>query len=250
MPHQARKKSESGFYHVVPKGIADQLVFQDDADRKLYLELLAEAKEEHHLLLHAYVLMSNHTHLLIEDPKNELADAMKFVHERYAMHYAEKIGRTGGIFRKPYWSEPVDTDNHLICAVRYIHANPAAAGICAASAYDYSSAKDYLGREGITDTQMVLEMLGGREGFIDWSQAAKSTFHAFPGSRLTGHLSDSEATTICQAILQRSNTSLAGVPSAERVEMVKLLYERGLGVSQIARATGLGRRTVQRDLAR
>ena len=250
MPHQARKKSETGFYHVVPKGIADQLIFQDGADRELYLKLLAEAKEEYQIILHAYVLMSNHTHLLVQDPNDALGDAMKYVHERYGMYYSGKIGRTGGIFRKPYWSEAIGTDAHFLCAVRYIHANPAAAGICAASSYDYSSAKDYLGRKGIADTGMALDMLGGREGFIEWSQSAKSTFHAFPGSKLTGHLSDSEALVICQAIMRCANTSLVGASADERAMTVRMLNERGLNVSQMARITGLGRSTVQRDLRR
>ena len=65
MPHRARVLSESGFYHVVPKGIADQIIFSDDDDRNAYLTHLAKANRDYGLLIHAYCLMSNHVHLAI-----------------------------------------------------------------------------------------------------------------------------------------------------------------------------------------
>ncbi len=247
MPHSARKKSESGYYHVVPKGIADQIIFEDDEDRALYVELLRKAKAETGIRLHAYCLMSNHTHLVIEDEHDRLAEAMKYLHERYAMHYAEKIGRTGGIFRKPYWSEPIDTDGYLLCAVRYTHANPAAAGICPASVYEWSSARDYLGRAGgIADTSMVLEMLGGKDGFIEFSKMSNATAFPFPGSRLKAHLSDDEAVRIAREVLGRDNINLAKASPEERGAALQLLAERGFTTRQVSRICGLGKSTVAR----
>ena len=251
MPHGARRQSESGYYHVVPKGIADQIIFEDDGDRRRYIDLLGQARDAGKVLVHAYCLMSNHVHLILEDPKGDgLAAAMKFLHERYAMYLAGKIGRTGGIFRKPYWSEPIGTDGHLLCAVRYVHANPAAAGICPASTYEWSSARDYLGREGITHTETVLDMVDGREGFIEWSRAANYTANPFPGSKLSGHLTDDEAITIARAVLERNDLNLASVPKERREGDVNLLSDRGFTIAQIARITGLGRRSIEVALGR
>lgn len=241
MPKAARVKSASGYYHVVPKGIADQLIFENDLDRNMYLELLRKAKVETGVKLHAYCLMSNHVHLVVEDEHDKLSEFMKYVTERYAMYYAQQIGRTGGIFRKPFWSEPIESDEYLLCAVRYVHANPAAAGICPASQYEWSSAKDYLGRETeITDTGTVLDMLGGRDGFVEFSKASNATACPFPGSRLTNHLSDDEALAIAKAVLGDTSVNLAacdrGVQSAGIVE----LFQRGFSVPQITRITGVG----------
>ena len=241
MPKAARVKSASGYYHVVPKGIADQLIFEDDLDRSMYLELLRKAKTEVGIKLHAYCLMSNHVHLVVEDEHDMLSEFMKYVTERYAMYYAKQIGRTGGVFRKPFWSEPIESDEHLLSAVRYVHANPAAAGICPASAYEWSSAKDYLGRETeITDTETVLDMLGGRDGFIEFSKPSHTTATPFPGSSLTNHLSDDEALAIAKAVLGDTGINLSacdrGVQSAGIVE----LFQRGFSVPQIARITGVG----------
>lgn len=248
MPHSARKMGESGFYHVVPKGIADQLIFMDDGDRRLYTELLREAKEETGVRLHAYCLMSNHVHLIVEDRDgNKLSAAMKYLHERYAMHFAEKVNRTGGIFRRPFWSEPIESESYLLCAVRYVHANPAVAGICPASAYVWSSAKDYLGRaDGITDTETVLSILGGRKGFIAFSNMANATATAFPGSKLREHVSDEEAVRLARYILDTDDLNLASRDFEERREASKLLVERGLTAKQVARICGISLSTIRR----
>ncbi|MDO4404606.1 MAG: transposase [Atopobiaceae bacterium] len=248
MPHGARKRSKSGYYHIVPKGIADQIIFENDADRELYVRLLYEAMRQGNLLLHAYVLMSNHTHLIVEDTGAGIADAMKYLHERYGTHFAEKTGRTGGILRRPYWSEPIETNNHLLCAVRYVHANPSAAGICPASAYAWSSAKDYLGRDGIAYTETVLDMLGGRNGFIEWSKASNGTAVPFSGSKLTAHLSDSEALEIARGIMQCNDTNLAKIDEEKRDEIVVNLHERGFSNRQITRITGVGPYVIKRIL--
>ena len=174
MTHGARRRSTSGFYHVVPKGRGDQVIFEDDDDRKLYRYLLADAKRNYGIRIHSYCLMSNHAHLVIEDDNALMSTFMKSVHEQYGSYFADKTGRAGGIFTRPYWSEPIETDAYLLDAVRYVHANPATAGICRASAYEWSSAKDYLGREGLADTEMVLSMLGGRDGFVAFSRQVSS----------------------------------------------------------------------------
>lgn len=246
MPHRARQRSDSGYYHVVPKGIGDQVIFEDDGDRSLYVRLLAEAKRETGVRLHAYCLMSNHTHLVVEDPHDALSDAMKYVHERYAMWYAEKIGRTGGILRKPFWSEPIESDEYLLCAVRYAHANPANALICKASAYEWSSAKDYLGRTGIADTDMVLDMLGGRKGFIEFSQPENLTLLPFPTSKLANHESDDEMLQIARSVLGEDPRRLITHDKETRDRGIALLASRGFARNQIMRLTGAGRRTVER----
>jgi REP element-mobilizing transposase RayT len=250
MPHRARTRSGSGFYHVVPKGIGDQIIFEDDDDRTLYVQLLAEAKRETGIKLHAYCLMSNHTHLVVQGPHDTMSAAMKYVHERYAKWYAEKIGRTGGILRKPFWSEPIEKDEYLLCAVRYVHANPANALICKAAAYEWSSAKDYLGRVGIADTSMVLDMLGGRKGFIEFSQPKNSTLLPFPKSRLSNHESDDEMLQIARVVLGENPHLLITHDKATRDRGIALLASRGFARNQIMRLTGAGRRTVERCMAR
>lgn len=247
MPHTTRKKSTSGYHHVVPKGLGDQILFENDDKRSEYLCELSEAKSEYGIVLHAYCLMSNHVHLIVEDPQDNLSNAMKFVHERYAMSLSAHTGRKGGVFRRPFWSEPIETDEYLLCAVRYVHANPAAAGICAASDYEWSSARQYLGKaEGVADTDNVLNMLGGVPGFIEFSQQANSTALAFPSSKLSKHLTDDEYMRIATSIAGDTVRTLKTVQVATRASVVKTLRTRGFSVAVISRLTGLGRSEIER----
>ncbi len=245
MPRVPRKKSESGYYHVVPKGIAGQTVFGDDQDRMLYLKWLSEAKAETGFVLHSYCLMGNHVHLAIEDPSCRLSEAMKYVHERYGMYFSEKIGRHDGIFRRPFWSEPIEDDGRLLCTVRYIHANPAAAGICRASAWPWSSVGDYLGKDdlanggpaipGLAETSVALDLLGGRKGFVEWSLPEKSTALPFFDSGLRNHLTDDEAIRVAFVVLGHDPRKGCTIDEA------KLLLSRGFSIPQVERITGITR---------
>ena len=118
MPHQARRISESGYYHIVPKGINGQDIFERDADRQLYLTLLAKAAKEAGVVILAYCLMSNHVHIVLNDPQRHMSDFVKYVHERYGTKYCRQYGREGGVFGKKFWSEPIEKDSYLLCAVR------------------------------------------------------------------------------------------------------------------------------------
>ncbi|MDO4797244.1 MAG: transposase [Coriobacteriales bacterium] len=241
MPHQARRRSGSGYYHVVSKGINGQDIFECDADRRMYRSLLGKAREVTGVLILAYCLMSNHVHLVLDDPQQHVSDFVKYVHERYGAAYCRQYDRVGGIFVKKFWSEPIETDSHLLCAVRYVHANPANAGICKAAAYEWSSAKDYLGRKGFCDTNMVLDMCGGVEGFVRFSQPCNATFLPFPGSKLLNHLSDEEARSIATDILGHNPSLLASKQKEERNRGISLLRERGFPVKLIVRLTGIGK---------
>lgn len=245
MPHQARKKSGTGYYHVVPKGMHDQILFSSDADRQNYVDLLGKAKIENGILIHAYCLMDNHVHLVVEDTQDQLASFVKQVHEHYGMYFANKTGRQGGIFQRRYWSEPIDKESHLLSAVRYVHANPAVAGICPASIYEWSSAKDYLGRDGISDARTVLDMCGGLDGFIDFSRSSNWTAVPFPGSRLKRHLTDSEAAAIARTVLGTDGLLLGSEDAASRKQKLMTLYAQGFTISQLVRLTGLGRKEIE-----
>ena len=82
MTHKPRQQSESGFYHVVTKGDGAQIVFESDRDRIRYLQKLADACDDFGTIIHAYCLMSNHVHLLVQDPKQNLGYFMKQLNYR------------------------------------------------------------------------------------------------------------------------------------------------------------------------
>ena len=258
----ARKLGESGFYHVVSKGEADQLLFFNNGDRQHYVDLLASARDEFSLHLHSYCIMSNHVHLLVEEGESDVPEgsvpgvgtqsmrhlslAMKQLNERYAEHFKRSTGRTGHVFKNRFWSEPIEDEAYLLCCMRYIHANPAAAKICKASAYSWSSVRDYLGRDGITDTDLLLDMCDGRKGFINFSRDEPPTARPFPGSRLAGHLTPEEQRWVAEQVVGESFENLSKQDPATRDEVLEKLLECGLSNTEVASLTGLSLSTVYR----
>ena len=86
---------QGGWYHVTSRGNERRAVFRDDADRRHFLELLAQWTERFAVRLHAYVLMDNHYHLLVETPHANLSAAMQWLQVSYTVWFNRRHGRAG-----------------------------------------------------------------------------------------------------------------------------------------------------------
>ena len=111
MPRNARKKSATGVYHVVTRGIGKQLLFEDDNDYYYFLRIMYKYKIEQGSKIYCYCLMDNHVHLLIYDSNGSIDQVMKKVghvrnDERAALLYhlahtaVEELGGTGSVLHK------------------------------------------------------------------------------------------------------------------------------------------------------
>ena len=158
MPRMARKISCSGFYHVMIRGVNKQIIFNNDNDRKNFLHLLTYYKAKLNCIIHAYCLMDNHVHLLIEDNEGNLAELMKNITSVYAGEFNKKYKRVGHLFQDRYRSECVEDDNYLLRLVRYIHRNPEKAGICNTEEYKWSSYSEYIYGEKIIKKDFILKI--------------------------------------------------------------------------------------------
>ena len=250
VPHTQRKRGESGFYHVVCKGDGGQIVFESDADRLRYLKELEAATDDFKVEVHAYCLMDNHVHLLLRDLNEELAFFMKQINERYAMYYAKTTGRVGHVFQSRYWSEPIDSDEYYLAALRYIHANPEPPRMCKASEYEWSSYGAYTRVQSFVKTELALSLLSGVKAFEVFHADAGKYAKPFPKSKLTAHLSSDEQLNVAVSVLGRDTlNSLKGLKSQERRQHIERLAQAGLSGAEIARLTGIGRSSIMRDLS-
>jgi REP element-mobilizing transposase RayT len=257
MPHMKRKRSSTGFYHVVTKGDGNQIIFEDDRDKRRYLGLFADAMNDNGVNVHAYVLMDNHTHALLEDPSltiDPLSAAMKQLNERYAGYFCTKTGRVGHVFQGRFWSEPVEKEAQLLQVMRYIHANPEVAGMCPAAEYPWSSMGAYLGKEEqvpLTHTDMLLDMLGGREGFVRFSVDGSTWLAPYRGSLLSAHHDDGSLNRVAIELLGWEElANLKTMSMVERLPHIAKLVQHGFSAAQICRVTGLGRATIDRLIVR
>ncbi len=106
------------------RGLDRQTIFWDDRDRIRFLELLGKAVERYGVRLHAYVLMTNHFHLLLETPSANLAACMQWLKQSYSMWFNVRHGRVGPLFQGRYRSVPVEDAGWVFELSLYIHLNP------------------------------------------------------------------------------------------------------------------------------
>lgn len=124
MPRPLRLQLPDAFYHVMNRGLAKKDIFYNDKSREIFLEILADACEKFGISVHAYCLMSNHYHLLVQTPNGNLAKFMQHLSGIYTRRYNKFMGIDGPLFRGRFKSVLVSKDSYLLNLSRYIHRNP------------------------------------------------------------------------------------------------------------------------------
>ena len=141
MPRRARIVAGGYPMHVILRGIDRTAIFFDDSDYRLFLDYLSGAADVESVGVHAYVLMTNHVHLLMtaEDAAG-IPQVMKRLGQRYVQHINRRYQRTGGLFEGRFRSSLIEADGYLLACQRYIELNPVRAGMVEAPAdYRWSS---------------------------------------------------------------------------------------------------------------
>lgn len=135
-------------HHVILRGNNRQDIFVDGRDRERMLALLQEHAEREGVDIHAYVLMSNHLHLLLTPQQDgALPRLMQSVGRAYVLYFNKRHGRTGTLWEGRYRSTLIETERYLLSCMVYIDLNPVRAGMVADPAdHAWSSHAHYLGR--------------------------------------------------------------------------------------------------------
>ena len=175
MPRQLRHDVEGGWYHITTRGMFRKEIFENDRDREHFMELLALMVERYCVVLHAYVLMDNHYHLLIETPEANASRALQWLNLSYAAWFNAKHGRSGPVFQARFKSIPVDGEGSwaLTCSV-YIHLNPVRIRSLGQGKDDRAREKAGFMQEGPTAEQVKARLAVLRNH--PWS-----SYHAYAG---------------------------------------------------------------------
>lgn len=129
MARPLRIEYAGAFYHITARGNAGQDIFLDDADRRLFLTILAGVVEEYQWVCYAYCCMSNHYHMLIETRHPNLSAGMRQLNGVYTQSFNRRHDRTGHILQGRFKSILVKKESHLLELCRYIVLNPVRAGM-------------------------------------------------------------------------------------------------------------------------
>ncbi len=167
MARKRRILREGMMYHVMGRGNERKRIFESDEDREMFLEVLSEGLVRYEAICHAWCLMGNHYHLMIETVLPNLSELMRWIGTTYTVRYNRKRGRVGHLFQGRYHAEVVDKESYTKRLILYIHMNPVrkkrgvkkdqkvyVGGLEELREYEWSSHLGYLG-----------EKMREREGF-------------------------------------------------------------------------------------
>ena len=140
MARQLRLEFPGGVYHVTSRGDGREDIYLCDADKKTFLLILGVACERFRWYCHAYCLMDNHYHLLIETPLGNLSKGMHYINGVYTQKFNKNHKRVGHVFQGRYKAILVEKDSYLLELARYVVLNPVRASMVShASEWVWSS---------------------------------------------------------------------------------------------------------------
>jgi REP element-mobilizing transposase RayT len=235
------------------RGVNKQLIFKDIEDYAKYTEALRNYKAICKFELHAYCIMPNHIHLLIEEGDIKIPNILQRIGAHYVYWYNKKYSRVGHLFQGRYRSEAVEDELYLKTVIRYIHQNPVKAGIVSrCEDYEWSSYPKIRTRGqtpmcehwGLTplisklfsnDNSKVLER------FIKFHEKLE-TKKCLDIDNIENRLTDKEASEIIKELCKINNCrELNQGNKNTRYKIVKELLKLGLSMRQIIRITGISR---------
>ena len=252
MTYPVRNQSESGFYHVICRGVGRQIIFEDDDDRTWFLRLLASGVKHTNTELYAWCLMDNHVHLLLAGTLDTISALMRDVLSMYAIGFNSRYGREGHLFQGRYLSEPIESEGHLLAAVRYIHQNPKKAGMAPMETYRWSSYGEYVygvppkGAQVLADTSLLLNMFGSIEQFAAFHSAESGDHFLEPDDSKINADGKRALRIAIEELGEEGLLSVKSLPKEKRNEALARLRAQGLSLRQIERLTGVSRSQISR----
>ena len=246
MARTLRLEFPGAIYHVTSRGNGRRKIYRDDEDRATFLATLAWVVERFGWACHAYCMMDNHFHLLIETPEANLARGMRQLNGVYTQRYNRRHRNAGHLFQGRYKAILVERDSYLLELARYIVLNPVRAKMVGSpEKYLWSSYRSTLGMEpappGLT-TDWVLGQ------FAKTKPAARKRYAAFvhngvgqpsPWDRVKGQvLLGSEAFIEDMAQLIGKNKAVTEIPKRQRLLHRKAIKEMLAGVKSKAERNG------------
>lgn len=245
MPRQPRRKSETGIYHIMLRGMNKQTIFEDEQDKIKFTSILKRYKGLCNYQLFAYCLMDNHIHLLLK-VESEPGEIIKRLASSYVYWYNWRHKRIGHLFHDRFRSEPVETDQYFLTVLRYIHQNPVKGGLCKQIAeYKYSSYSDYLCTSNLVDTDFCFDILDSKQ-FVQFNnEYTDETCLDISDARF--RLTDEEAQMIINTVCNINDISdFKKIEKKQRDQFLKKCTDNGISIRQLSKLTGLGISTIRR----
>lgn len=147
MARPLRIQFSGAFYHVTARGNEKKRIYFSNADYDKFKYYVDKARDKYAFVLHCYILMINHYHLVLETPSANLNSIMHYINSSYTNYVNRKMKRSGHLFQGRYKAILIDQDIYLLELSRYIHLNPVRAGMVQRPEdYPHSSYGSFIGK--------------------------------------------------------------------------------------------------------
>ena len=249
MSRTGRKKSLTGIYHIMLRGVDRRIIFADDEDCERFLKVLQIIKIKADFKLYAYCLMGNHFHLLIKEGEEAIDRIFRRLGASYVHYYNRKYDLHGHLFQDRFQSECVETDAYFLDVFRYICQNPVKAGLCE-KPIDYR----WLGCAEVTEGNLLVD---GIADFTDMRRKDLIEFINTPCRKEhledTGvkRLTDKEAIKIiCDRCKCEYAQEIGGWTPQQRETVIRKAIGSKVSIRQLSRLTGISKAVIERVLKR
>ncbi len=198
MARPLRIEYAGAVYHVTSRGNGKKPVFKDEIDRDTFLRTLQHVNKRYNWICHAYCLMTNHYHLLVETPDGNLSIGMRQINSVYTQLFNKRHGRTGHLFQGRYKAILIQKDSHLLEVCRYAVLNPVRAKMVERPEdWQWSSYRATAGKvtpHPCLTTDWVLGQFSGKRGnaeqeyrkFVGWGIGQRPIWAEVRGQALLG----------------------------------------------------------------
>jgi putative transposase len=182
MARQLRIQYEGAIYHLMSRGDRREEIFRDDLDRRSFLQTLGATSQKTGWQVHAYCLMGNHFHLVVETPRANLIEGMKWFLGTYTMRFNRRHKLSGHLFAGRYKSLLIDgaTPGYLRTVCDYVHLNPVRARLLGKrerlQKYRWSSYPSYLRARQKREPWLRCDRLLGEHGLMKESRRSRLEF--------------------------------------------------------------------------
>ena len=224
MARPLRIEYPGAVYHITSRGNEKKAVYDNEEDRANFLSTLQHVNKRYNWICHAYCLMDNHYHLLVETPEGNLSLGMRQLNGVYTQAFNKRHIRTGHLLQGRYKAILIQKDSHLLEVCRYVVLNPARAGMVKRPGdWKWSSYRATTGREKphpCLTVDWILGQFGGTRGkaekqykqFVTWGIGEKSIWTDVKGQSILGE--DEFVDSLIDYL--KKHKDIADIPKSQR----------------------------------
>ena len=257
-----REKSRIGLYHALQQGADNNDLFLDEEDYQVFVDYLKKLMKEawlendtpelDYFRTYAYCVTPKTFRLIVREEKYNVAAIMQAISQLYSRYFSSKYSNYGPIYRRRFYSEPINDDERLDIIMRYLHQEPLRLGLVTdLNDYDYSSWHEYTG--AFSELPTLCEMPKFYQD-LSKEQRIEQLLKPLPeGMKCLEpppirppKPTDTQVLSTLKLLTPVTTwDDFKGLPREERLKLIKQLLVTGASIRQLEKLTGIGRGTIQ-----